>query len=66
MISLTLQLSAVPLSTAAAPGASEAGNSDEEDARRSELELSAMHGMLQATGAGSMRCVILNLSAAAF
>lgn len=40
-------LSAVPLSAAGAPGASEAGNSDDEDARRSELELSAMHGVLQ-------------------
>ena len=40
-------LSAVPLSAAAAPGASDAGNSDDEDARRSELELSAMHGVLQ-------------------
>ena len=40
-------LSAVPLSAAGAPGAAEAGNSDDEDARRSELELSAMHGMLQ-------------------
>ena len=39
-------LNAVPLNAAAAvPGASEAANSDDEDARRSELELSAMHGM---------------------
>ena len=38
-------LDAVPLKAAAAsPGASEAGNSEDEDARRSELELSAMHG----------------------
>ena len=43
-------LSAVPLSAAAAPGASDAGNSDDEDARRSELELSAMHGMSQTAG----------------
>ncbi len=46
-LAATALLSAVPLSAAAAPGASDVGiPDDEEDARRSELELSAMHGML--------------------
>ena len=51
-------LSAVPLSTAAAPGASEAGNSDNEDARRSELELSAMHGVLRRHGCVQHRAAV--------
>ena len=39
-------LDAVPLTAAASQGASEDKGSDDEGARRSELELSAMHGAL--------------------
>ena len=39
-------LDAVPLTAAASQGASEDRDSDDEGARRSELELSAMHGAL--------------------